>query len=232
MTNASRAPGLLPDAAVFLGGGGLLFGVVHWGVPKLAATGLDPFAAYMLLSVPLIFIPIIAGGLLLLRSEGGAGPLLSRLRLGRPSGRDWLWAVAGIVAIGAGSVMMKQVCNGLGLSTDPFARPAQAWTAEQWWMFAVWAIYWPFNILGEEFAWRGVILPRMEARVGGLAWCLNAALWAAFHLGFGVGTMLLVAPALLLVPLLSQRRRNTWIGVVLHAGLSLPGMAAIAFGLI
>jgi hypothetical protein len=41
-----------------------------------------------------------------------------------------------------------------------------------------------------------------------------------------------VGPALLLVPFLSQKRRSTWLGVVLHAGISLPGMIAIALGLV
>ena len=80
-------------------------------------------------------------------------------------------------------------------------------------MFALWAVYWPFNILGEEFVWRGVILPRMEARFQTRAWCWNAALWTTFHVGFGAGNILVVGPALLLVPFLSQRRRSTWLGV-------------------
>ena len=40
-----------------------------------------------------------------------------------------------------------------------------------------------------------------------------------------------MSPALVLVPLLSQRLRSTWVGVVLHVGISLPGMVAIALGL-
>ena len=97
-------------------------------------------------------------------------------------------------------------------------------------MFGVWLIYWPFNILGEELVWRGVILPRMEPIIGSWAWALNAALWATFHTGFGIGNILVVSPTLVLVPLVSQLRKSTWVGVALHAGLSFPGMVAIALG--
>ena len=87
------------------------------------------------------------------------------------------------------------------------------------------------NILGEELVWRGVSLPRMEARLGERAWALNAALWGAFHSSFGVGNLLALLPTLTLVPWIAQRRRNTWLAVLLHAGLSGPGFVALALGL-
>jgi membrane protease YdiL (CAAX protease family) len=54
-------------------------------------------------------------------------------------------------------------------------------------MFGLFVIYWPFNILGENFIWRGVILPRMVERFGKAAWALNAFLWGIFHIAFGLG---------------------------------------------
>jgi membrane protease YdiL (CAAX protease family) len=215
---------------VFLVGAGLVFGVVHWGVPRLAATGIDPFAAWMLLSVPFVFAPIVGSGWWLLRSEGSSQRRGERLRLRPLTGRDWRWAAVGVIAILVASALLSRVSEALGLPIDPFAREPHAWTQDRWWMFALWAVYWPCNILGEEFVWRGVILPRMQARVAARAWRSNALLWAVFHTGFGPGNILVVSPALLIVPLLSQRLRSTWVGVVLHAGLSLPGMIAIALG--
>ena len=108
------------------------------------------------------------------------------------------------------------VSAGLGLDPNPpFARDVQV--AGRPWLFALWAVYWPFNILGEELVWRGVSLPRMEARLGERAWALNAALWGAFHSSFGVGNLLALLPTLTLVPWIAQRRRNTWLAVLLHA---------------
>jgi membrane protease YdiL (CAAX protease family) len=226
------AASLAGDSLVFLVGAGLASGVIHWGVPRLAATGIDPFAAWMLLSVPCVFVPIIGGGWLLLRSEGHAQTRVDRLRLRRLSRGDWHWAAIGVAGILVGSALLSRVCEALGLPIDPFAREPRAWAPERVWMFALWAVYWPVNILGEEVVWRGVILPRMEARFRTRAWCWNAALWTIFHVGFGAGNILVVGPALLLVPFLSQKRRSTWLGVVLHAGISLPGMIAIALGLV
>ena len=94
----------------------------------------------------------------------------------------------------------------------------------------VWLVYWPFNILGEELVWRGVILPRMEARLGAHAWALNGALWLAFHLAFGLGNNLVLLPTILLTPYIAQRRRNTWLAVLLHVAISLPGFVALALG--
>lgn len=230
--SATPIPSLASEALVFAIGGSLVFGVTHWGVPRLADAGLDPFAAWMLLSVPFVFVPITLLGWRLLRSEGPSPSWVERLRLRRLTRQDWLWAALGSIAILVGSALLSRVCEALGLPIDPFARAPRAWAPDRAWMFVLWAIYWPFNILGEEFVWRGVILPRMEARSGSRAWCWNSALWASFHIGFGAGNILTVGPALLLVPLLSQRRRSTWLAVVLHAAISLPGMIAIALGLV
>jgi hypothetical protein len=60
---ASRVFTLLREASVFLVGAILVTSIVHLGVPALAAGGVDQLAAWMMLSVPLVFLPIVAGGL-------------------------------------------------------------------------------------------------------------------------------------------------------------------------
>jgi membrane protease YdiL (CAAX protease family) len=222
---------LTKDSSLFAVGGLLVLVVIRAGVPAVAATGLDPFIAWMLLAAPFVFTPILGLGWLVLRSEGQSfskPALVDRLRLHRPTGRDWLWTAAGIVAIGAASAAMMALCNRLGLDIDPFHRTPRPWSSA--WVVALWLVYWPLNIWGEELVWRGVLLPRMESALGARAWLANALLWAAFHTGFGIGNILVVSPTLVLVPLLAQRRRSTWVAVALHAGLSLPGMVGIALG--
>jgi len=222
--------GALLDAGVFVGAGALLFAVVQIGVPALRARGLDPFAAWMILSILCVWIPIIVAGMLVLRSEGASSWSVARLRLGRPSRADLAWTAGGVVAIAIGSAAMHALGAALGTDPDPFDRSPQAWSGGRAWMFALWIVYWPFNILGEELTWRAVLLPRMEARLGHHAWLANAALWCAFHVGFGLGNIIVLMPTLLVTPLLAQRRKNTWVAVALHAGLSLPAMMAIAAG--
>lgn len=232
MTTAQR-PDLGADFAIFGIGAALQYGVVHHAVPRLSHTGLEPLAAWMILSIPLIFAPILALGLLILRMEGRTRSLSERLWLARPSGRDWRWAALGLLAMGLGSGAMFSLCATLGLDPNPpFARHAQAWTGERIWMLGLWLVYWPINILGENLVWRGVVLPRMEARLGRRAWLLNASGWGIFHLAFGPGNLIVLLPTLLVVPFVAQRRRSTWLAVLLHAGLSGPGFLALALGLI
>ncbi len=225
---------MFPDALVFVGGAILVGGVVHVGIPALsAATGMDGMAAWMLLSVPLVFTPIIVAGLLLLRSEPDRPPWVVRLRLQGPSKQDWAWGLMGLLGVGVGSGVMFLVCNQAGLDTNPpFARHLQPMTGERLWMFFVWLVYWPINILGENLVWRAIILPRMEQRLGRTAWAWNAALWGVFHTAFGLGNLLVLLPSLLGVPFVSQKRKNTWLAVLLHAGLSGPGFVALALGLV
>jgi membrane protease YdiL (CAAX protease family) len=230
----SRPPSLVPDCALFLGGGALVAAVAHLGVPALMdATGVAPLVAWMLLAVPLVFAPIAAGAALILRGERRGRDWRERLRLGRPSGDDWRVGLWALLAVATGSATLFGACSLLGLSPNPpFARDVRPLGGLSASVVGVWAVYWPCNILGEEIAWRGVVLPRMEARVGERAWLLNAALWGAFHTSFGLGNLLVLLPSLLLVPYVAQRRRNTWLAVLLHVGISLPGFVALALGVV
>jgi membrane protease YdiL (CAAX protease family) len=232
VTGAARAPSLAPDCALFLAGGALVALAVYAAVPALiAATGVPPLVAWILVSPPLVFAPVVAGGFAILRSEGRRAAWRERLWLQRPSRADWREGAWGVLAVCAGSAALFPVCQLLGLSPNPpFARGAAPLGELRPWMVAVWAVYWPFNILGEELVWRGVILPRMQARLGPRAWQLNAALWLVFHLAFGPGNNLILLPTLVLVPWITQRRRNTWLAVLLHAAISLPGFIALALG--
>jgi hypothetical protein len=70
----------------------------------------------------------------------------------------------------------------------------------------------------------------MVARFRSHAWVVNALLWFAFHLAFGPGNLIVLIPTLAIVPWIVQRRRNVWLGVLLHATPSLPGFIAMALG--
>jgi membrane protease YdiL (CAAX protease family) len=230
---APEPPGLLPDLVLFLGGGCVVAALVGWGVPALSAGGVEPLAAWMLLAIPLLFAPLLACGALILRSEGRPGSWRERLRLGSPSAADWRWGMLALLGVAGGSAVAFRLCQVLGLDPNPpFARGVQPLVGGRLWMLALWAVYWPVNILAEEIVWRGISLPRMQARLGAGAWPLNAALWGAFHAGFGPGNLLVLVPSLCLVPWIAQRRSNTWLAVLLHAGLSGPGFVALALGLV
>lgn len=231
---AARPGSLVPDVAIFLGGTVLVFVVVYQAVPWLSVVWqVDAMAAWMVLSVPLIFLPVVGASLLLLRHEPRAFSWRDRLWLHRPSGHDWAWGTAAFAVLAAASGAAFAACAALGLDPNPpFARGLRPLTMDRLWTVALWAVYWPINILGENLAWRGIILPRMQGRVGRYAWLLNAGLWGVFHLAFGLGNLIVLLPTLVLVPLIAQRRHNTWLAVMLHAGLSGPGFIGLALGLV
>ena len=227
-----RLPSLVPDVALFLGGGVLVAGVVRVAAPRWAASGVDPLAAWMGLALAFVFGPILVGGWWLLRSEASGQGFVERLRLRRPSAADWRWGLLGLAGIGVGSAAMVGVCRALGLDpSPPFARGLEPLLGARLWMLGLWAFYWPVNILGEELVWRGISLPRMETRLGHRAWMLNGLCWGTLHVGFGPGNLIMLLPTLVLVPWIAQRRRNTWLAVLMHAGLSGPGFVALALGL-
>ncbi len=226
---ASR-PTLLEMMAPFLLGGVAVATVVFVGVPGLAARGVEPLVGWMCLAPPFVFLPLVAWGWWSVLQEK-PDDLAARLWLRRPSRQDWLAALAGIGAIVVLSAPLAWLAGKLGLAIHPLTVPSPPpLTRETLWVIGVWLVYWPINMLGEEFVWRGVLLPRTEARLGSRAWALNAASWFLFHLSFGPGNLLVLLPTLAIVPWVVQRRRNVWLGVVLHATPSLPGFIAMALG--
>lgn len=88
------------------------------------------------------------------------------------------------------------------------------------------------NIFGEEFVWRGVLLPRQEAAFGRHAWLVNGVGHLLLHASMGLPVLLTLWPTAIILPYVVQARRNAWIGVVIHAALNGPGFLAVAFGLV
>ena len=89
-----------------------------------------------------------------------------------------------------------------------------------WWFFALFVIYAVFNtILGEEFLFRGVLLPRMEGVFGRGSWVANNILFGLYHVHVPW-----VIPNAVLTGLLytypAYRYRSTWMAIILHSAQS------------
>ena len=85
-----------------------------------------------------------------------------------------------------------------------------------WWLVGVALISSAFNyFLGEEFLFRGVLLPKMRGAFGKWDWVANAALFGLYHLHKP-----LVIPSTMLSTLVytwpSRRFRSNWFALVLH----------------
>lgn len=207
--------------------------VIPWLVPR---SGVEPILLWFLVGALVVFVPLLVLAGLLLRREGWWGrPGLwtERLRFRRMTAGDWGWSLAALVAVGAGyaGVMTAgEALLGRSLEAQPPFMELEPLGPGRLWILAAWIPFWALNILGEELLWRGILLPRQEAAHGRRAWIANAAGWLLFHLAFGWQLLVGLLPILVVLPWVTQRRRNTWVAVVVHAGLNGPGFVAVALG--
>jgi membrane protease YdiL (CAAX protease family) len=231
------ALGLLDSAALFGAGALLLLLTTQVAVPMLvSATGTETVVAWFLAASTVLFVPLLLIAALLLyreRHPAGPGSWGARLRLRPMNGGDWIWAIGGFAAIG---VLTGGIGIVLGMLSDdtklhPSFMAFEPLGPGRYWILGAWLPFFVLNIVGEEFVWRGVVLPRQEVAFGGRAWLVNGILWLLFHAAFPWQVLLTLAPITLILPYTVQRRRNTWIGVVIHAAFGAMGFLALAFRL-
>ena len=212
----------------------LLWLTVALVIPRLRdAFGIAPIIGWYISGTAFVLIPILIFGCLMARREltkGDLGSLRRRLRLNAMNRGDVAWAVGGIFAISIATTAILAMVR----SVDPSFRPSPwfllqppGWHA---WVFAAWTPLLLSNILGEELCWRGYLLPRQEAGLGRMAWLPNGILWCLFHWSFGWPIMVILLPITLLLPWIVQRRRNTWIGIIIHGVFNVAGFVAVASG--
>ncbi|MBU0727609.1 hypothetical protein KKA95_02895 [Patescibacteria group bacterium] len=83
------------------------------------------------------------------------------------------------------------------------------------WMFVKIIPMLIFNIFGEEYLWRGYLLPKQQLVFKNKTWLVNGVLWLAYYLVIGWQLVLILLP-LMLIPHIAQNRKNTCDGVVVH----------------
>jgi membrane protease YdiL (CAAX protease family) len=99
-------------------------------------------------------------------------------------------------------------------------------------ILAAWLPYWIFNILGEEFFWRGVMMPRQELSFGKYTWLIHGFGWGLFHIAFGWHLLITLIPLIFVQSYVVQKTKNSWTGVIIHGGINGPAFIAISLGLI
>jgi membrane protease YdiL (CAAX protease family) len=246
----------LPLALLYFGIPALIFVLsVYFLIPFFMNRGLTEFMSYSLsLLFPLVLMFIAS--LVALRMEGypvSWESIRERFRLRSMNRTDWVWMVVSFVVmmVGAGIFgVLGQllVINGIiplpenipTVLLDPSVDPATMFTVfsdslgpnaqGNWWLVVFSLILLAFNIFGEEFWWRGVVLPRQELVHGKNTWLIHGTLWALFH-AFKYWSWLGLLPVCLALSFVAQKRSNTWPGIITHFavnGLSLvPILGAI-----
>jgi membrane protease YdiL (CAAX protease family) len=223
---------------ITFGAAGVLLALItRVAIPAaVARTGIEPVAWWFVLGGLGVFLPLAVASVLLLRQEAldGTDIWRDRLRFRALSRDDWRAVVLALLTIGAlrAVIQFGFIRAGFASALQPEFLAIEPIGPGRRWILAVWVPFFVLNILSEELLWRGVILPRQEAALGRRAWIANALGWGVFHFAFGVALLAVLVPILLILPWTAQRRRNSWVGVAIHAGLNGPGFLAVALGAI
>lgn len=90
-----------------------------------------------------------------------------------------------------------------------------------WDMLGLFFVLALFNtFLGEEFMFRGILLPKMEGVFGKWDWVANGVLFSLYHLHQPWG-ILATLPADLTFAYSGKRFRSNWFPIILHSGQSI-----------
>src|SRR5215212_9378957 len=221
-------------------------GVLGWIVFPLLApdSESDPLGfgvtRVVLLTLGLVWLFVLS--MIIVRREEGDlrwVTLKRRVRLntprdpttGEPRARLWLWVVPFLVAVALVELVLDPPLENAWVSVFPFLAEPQGYSFDAflgsqeilqrlegaWWFFALIVVMAVFNtILGEEFLFRGVLLPRMGGVFGRGSWVANSILFALYHVHKPW-----VIPNAVLTGLLytypAYRYRSTWMSIIVHS---------------
>jgi membrane protease YdiL (CAAX protease family) len=230
--------GFLFSFSIYVPAALLLFVLTHTLIPFLHRfTGWEIILFWFLVGGLGVFLPLIFTGIIILKKEGrklSRDTWTRRLRFRKVNRSDLLWSIGGIVAVLAGTwLLMKIVVLIVGgkFESSPSFMFLEPLSGSRLWILAAWLPYWILNILGEEFLWRGVMFPRQELAFGKWTWLVHGLGWGIFHIAFGWHLFIILLPIIFIESWVVQKTRNSWNGVIIHAGINGPSFIAIALGL-
>lgn len=195
-----------------------------------------------LLTVGLVWQFVLAM-LVLYREEGDIrlGTISRRFWLNHPVSAKtgetkkslWWWIVPLILLVAFVEIGFRSALVNLWTAIFPFFAEPKGYDASalfapelraQWvgaWgllgLFFVLALFNTF--LGEEFLFRGVLLPKMQGVFGKWDWVANGILFSLYHLHQPWG-ILATIPADLIFAYSGKRFRSNWFPIILHSGQS------------
>ena len=193
-------------------------------------TVIPPVVNWFISGCVLVFIPLLVASLAAYRLEGRPiswAAIKKRFRLNPMTKSDWLWTIGLLVFTFAASGLLMMT----GLDTSPPFLHFEGLAKGEEWILLAWLPFFASIIIGEEFMWRGYILPRQEINHGKWAWFINGFFWTMFHLSFGWGLIILLLPLMFVLPWVVQKQKNTWIGIIVHGIVNGLGFISIALGL-
>jgi membrane protease YdiL (CAAX protease family) len=224
-------------------------GVLGWlGFPLMAPDAAsDPLGfgvtRLVLLALGLVWMFVLS--MIIVRREEGDlrwATVKRRLRLnvprdpatGGPRRRLWLWVVPFLVAVAVVEFVLNSPLENAWVSVFPSLAEPSGYSFDAifgsqeilarlqgaWWFLALFVVQATFNtMLGEEFLFRGVLLPRMEGVFGRGSWVANGVLFGLYHVHqpWGIPNSVLTG---LLYAFPAYRYRSTWMAIILHSAQS------------
>jgi membrane protease YdiL (CAAX protease family) len=227
----------------------LPLGILGWIVAPALSPDIEsnPVGAavtrFAALTVGLIWLFILSL-IIVYREEGDLRwtTVRRRLRLntprdphtGEPRRKLWLWAIPLVILIALWGFKLGPGLNTLWITLFPFlaepssfalgtalASPAvKAHFVGAWGVLVVFANNAVFNILGEEFLFRGVLLPKMNAVFGRWDWLANGVLFGLYHLHQPWGILGSMGTGAFFYALPAKRFRSTWMSMIAHSAQS------------
>jgi membrane protease YdiL (CAAX protease family) len=172
----------------------------------------------------------------------------TRYRL-RPLKRvDWLWTVGMFLFAGIGAMGLSFVQT--RLITIPLFAPHPAFPSEfidpykiqpgylfemplkgEWWIIFMYFLGWFLNIFGEEFWYRGWMLPRQELAFGKYAWLVNGLMFNFQHI-YMPWNLIAMLPGSLFVSYAVQRQKKTWMSILWHGSLNILLLVYVIQGVV
>lgn len=194
-----------------------------------------------LLTAGLIWLFVLS--LIIVRREEGDlrwTTVRRRLRLNAPRDpatgetrrRLWLWLIPVLIAIAVWELTLTPYMVDGWVSLFPFFAEPPGYSPNAlfesqailerlvgaWWFFGLFVVMSIFNsFLGEEFLFRGVLLPKMEGVFGRWTWLANGLLFGFYHVHQPWGMTGNVLSGALFLAFPSWRFRSTWMGVIVHS---------------
>ena len=167
------------------------------------------------------------------RSSADCGSTRRAIRSGETRRRLWMWVIPFLIAIVLWELALRAFVDEPWVTIFPFlAEPpgyglSGVFQSQElldrlvgaWWFLGLFVVNAIFNtILGEEFLFRGVLLPKMEGAFGRWSWVANGAMHGFYHLRpWGIAGSVFSG---FLYAFPSWRYRTAWMGVIVHSAQS------------
>lgn len=222
--------------------GGLPMWILGWLAYPLLSQNLSAADAGLLrvglLTVGLVW-QFVLSMIILYREEGNLRLSTIRRRFwlnnpvsgktGRKNNRLWLLLIpflllTAVIQVGVSPILTDLLTKFLPFLAEPpgygpgvmFAPALRPHWVGAWGLLALFVVFGVFNTFGEEFLFRGVLLPKMGGVFGRWDWLANGVIFGLYHLHqpWGIPDAMLAG---LVFAFTGRQFRSNWFPIILHS---------------